>query len=227
MDKANSIWNLYFPGEERHSRLVFQRINRVPIADFDLSKVSRISTRVPKSEVEKMLKFYFYNLRSEKEDSSLFRFMNTFCSVSPSISCTLFGGNKTKDLMEILSSSKGDKFKVFIECPTGLTMEGEFEIGSSIYTILRESSNLYFSGYETSFDLTKQGDVVPDFHDFYFKKITAYDVSGTKTLVIRSQTSMDLKDLHPQHGRSASLFTIVPEKNEGSPEDLEDLLRDI
>lgn len=210
MDKAKSTWNLYFPGEESHSRLVFQRINRVPIADFDLSKVSCIPHRIPKSEVEKMLKFYFYNLRLEKEDSSLFRFLNTFCSVSPSISCTLFGGNKTKDLMEILSSSKGDKFKVFIECPTGLIMEGEFEIGSSIYTILRESSNLYFSGYETSFDLTKQGDVVPDFHDFYFKKITVYDVSGTKTLVIRSQTSMDLKDLHPKHGRSASLFSDIP-----------------
>ena len=130
--KHSSTWNLYFPEEEGHQNLVFQRINRVPIADFDLSRVSRISPRMSKSSAENLLKLHFYKLRGEKEDSVPFRFINAFWSKSPSLSCILFekGKGKTKDLKEILSASKGDKFKVFIECPTGLTMEGGFPVGS-------------------------------------------------------------------------------------------------
>lgn len=210
--KHSSTWILYFPEEEGHQNLVLQRINRVPIADFDLSRVSRISPSMSRSTSEKLLKLHFYKLRGEKEDSVPFRFINTFWSKSPSLSCILFvkGKGKTKDLKEILSSSKGDKFKVFIECPTGLTMKGEFPVGSSLYTIFQESSNIYFSGYETGFNLTKQGDVVPDFNDLYFKKISVYDVCGTKTLVIKSQSDMQVNKIHSQHGRSVSLFFVSP-----------------
>ena len=224
--KKKSTWNLYFPEEKGHQELVFQRINRVPVADFDLSRVSRISPGMSKSTSEKLLKLHFYKLRGEKEDSVPFRFINTFWSKSPSLSCVLFGKTKTKDLNEILSSSKGDKFKVFIECPTGLTMEGEFPVGSSLYTIFQESSNIYFSGYETSFNLTKQGDVVPDFNALYFKKISVYDVCGTKTLVIKSQSDMQVKKIHSQHGRSVSLFSVSPPA-ELDIDPLEDLYKDI
>jgi hypothetical protein len=226
--KMKSTWNLYFPEEEGHQNLVLQRINRVPIADFDLSRVSRISPSMSKSTSEKLLKLHFYKLRGEKEDSVPFRFINTFWSKSPSLSCVLFdkGKSKTKDLKEILSSSKGDKFKVFIECPTGLTMEGEFPVGSSLYTIFQESSNIYFSGYETGFNLTKQGDVVPDFNGLYFKKISVYDVCGTKTLVIKSQSDMQVKKIHSQHGRSVSLFSVFP-PSELDIDPLEDLYKDI
>ena len=224
--KHSSTWNLYFPEEEGHQNLVLQRINRVPIADFDLSRVSRISPRMSKSSAENLLKLHFYKLRGEKEDSVPFRFINAFLSKSPSLSCILFGKGKTKDLKEILSSSKGDKFKVFIECPTGLTMEGEFPVGSSLYTIFQESSSIYFSGYDTSFNLTKQGDVVPDFNGLYFKKISVYDVCGTKTLVIKSQSDMQVKKIHSQHGRSISLFSIEP-TTELDTDPLEDLYKDI
>ena len=224
--KHSSTWNLYFPEEEGHQNLVLQRINRVPIADFDLSRVSRISPRMSKSSAENLLKLHFYKLRGEKEDSVPFRFINAFLSKSPSLSCILFGKGKTKDLKEILSSSKGDKFKVFIECPTGLTMEGEFPVGSSLYTIFQESSNIYFSGYETSFNLTKQGDVVPDFNGLYFKKISVYDACGTKTLVIKSQSDMQVKKIHSQHGRSVSLFSVSPPA-ELDIDPLEDLYKDI
>ena len=226
--KHSSTWNLYFPEEEGHQNLVFQRINRVPIADFDLSRVSRISPRMSKSSAENLLKLHFYKLRGEKEGSVPFRFINTFWSKSPSLSCILFekGKGKTKDLKEILSASKGDKFKVFIECPTGLTMEGEFPVGSSLYTIFQESSNIYFSGYDTSFNLTKQGDVVPDFNGLYFKKISVYDSCGTKTLVIKSQSDMEVKKIHSQHGKSISLFSIEP-PTELDTDPLEDLYKDI
>lgn len=224
--KHSSTWNLYFPEEEGHQNLVLQRINRVPIADFDLSRVSRISPRMSKSSAENLLKLHFYKLRGEKEDSVPFRFINAFLSKSPSLSCILFGKGKTKDLKEILSASKGDKFKVFIECPTGLTMEGEFPVGSSLYTIFQESSNIYFSGYETGFNLTKQGDVVPDFNGLYFKKISVYDVCGTKTLVIKSQSDMQVKKIHSQHGRSVSLFSVSPPAELGI-DPLEDLYKDI
>ena len=224
--KHSSTWNLYFPEEEGHQNLVLQRINRVPIADFDLSRVSRISPRMSKSSAENLIKLHFYKLRGEKEDSVPFRFINSFLSKSPSLSCILFGKGKTKDLEEILSASKGDKFKVFLECPTGLTMEGEFPVGSSLYTIFQESSNIYFSGYETSFNLTKQGDVVPDFNALYFKKISVYDVCGTKTLVIKSQSDMQVKKIHSQHGRSVSLFSIEP-TIELDTDPLEDLYKDI
>ena len=224
--KHSSTWNLYFPEEEGHQNLVLQRINRVPIADFDLSRVSRISPRMSKSSAENLLKLHFYKLRGEKEDSVPFRFINAFLSKSPSLSCILFGKGKTKDLKEILSSSKGDKFKVFIECPTGLTMEGEFPVGSSLYTIFQESSNIYFSGYETGFNLTKQGDVVPDFNGLYFKKISVYDVCGTKTLVIKSQSDMQVKKIHSQHGKSISLFSVSPPAELGI-DPLEDLYKDI
>ena len=224
--KHSSTWNLYFPEEEGHQNLVLQRINRVPIADFDLSRVSRISPRMSKSSAENLLKLHFYKLRGEKEDSVPFRFINAFLSKSPSLSCILFGKGKTKDLKEILSASRGDKFKVFIECPTGLTMEGEFPVGSSLYTIFQESSNIYFSGYETSFNLTKQGDVVPDFNGLYFKKISVYDACGTKTLVIKSQSDMQVKKIHSQHGRSISLFSIEP-TTELDTDPLEDLYKDI
>ena len=224
--KHSSTWNLYFPGEEGHRDLVFQKINRVPVADFDLSRVSRISPRMSKSSAENLLKLHFYKLRGEKEDSVPFRFINAFLSKSPSLSCILFGKGKTKDLKEILSASKGDKFKVFIECPTGLTMEGEFPIGSSLYTIFQESSNIYFSGYETSFNLTKQGDVVPDFNGLYFKKISVYDSCGTKTLVIKSQSDMEVKKIHSQYGRSISLFSDIP-LTELDTDPLEDLYKNI
>jgi len=226
--KHSSTWNLYFPEEEGHQNLVLQRINRVPIADFDLSRVSRISPRMSKSSAENLLKLHFYKLRGEKEGSVPFRFINTFWSKSPSLSCILFekGKGKTKDLKEILSASKGDKFKVFIECPTGLTMEGEFPVGSSLYTIFQESSNIYFSGYDTSFNLTKQGDVVPDFNGLYFKKISVYDSCGTKTLVIKSQSDMEVKKIHSQHGKSISLFSIEP-PTELDIDPLEDLYKDI
>ena len=227
LDNQKSTWNLYFPEEEGHQNLVLQRINRVPIADFDLSRVSRISPRMSKSSAENLLKLHFYKLRGEKEDSVPFRFINAFLSKSPSLSCILFGKGKTKDLKEILSASRGDKFKVFIECPTGLTMEGEFPVGSSLYTIFQESSNIYFSGYETGFNLTKQGDVVPDFNGLYFKKISVYDVCGTKTLVIKSQSDMQVKKIHSQHGRSVSLFSIEPDESTLPSEDLEDLYEDL
>ena len=229
--KKKSTWNLYFPEEEGHQELVFQRINRVPVADFDLSRVSRISPGMSKSISENLLKLHFYKLRGEKEDSVPFRFINTFWSKSPSLSCVLFGKgkDKTKDLREMVSESKGDKFKVFIECPTGLTMEGEFPVGSSLYTIFQESSSIYFSGYDASFNLTKQGDVVPDFHDMYFKKISVYDSCGTKTLVIKSQADMEIKKMHPQYGRSVSLFSDIPPDDDGSfyKGSLDDLFADL
>ena len=226
--KTKSTWNLYFPGEEGHRDLVFQKINRDPIADFDLSRIWRISSRMSKSVSEKLLKLHFYKLIGEKEGSVPFRFINTFWSKSPSLSCILFekGKGKTKDLKEILSASKGDKFKVFIECPTGLIMEGEFPVDSSLYTIFHESSNIYSNGYDTSFNLTKQGDVVPDFNGLYFKKISVYDSCGTKTLVIKSQSDMEVKKIHSQHGKSISLFSIEP-PTELDTDPLEDLYKDI
>ena len=229
MDEKNkSTWNLYFPGDEGHRDLLFQKINRIPVADFDLSRLSRISHRLSKSVSENMFKLHFYKLIREKEDSVPFRFLNTFWSKSPLISCIMFGNyrGKTKGLKEILSSSKGNKFKVFVECPTGLTMEGEFPADSSLYTIFKESGDMYFSGYEASFNLTKQGDVVPDFHDLYFKKISVYDFRGTKTLVIKSQADMEVKDIHSRYGRSCSVV-YGSEESTWSSEDLEDLYRDI
>jgi hypothetical protein len=107
-------------------------------------------------------------------------------------------------------------------------MEGEFPVGSSLYTIFQESSSIYFSGYDTSFNLTKQGDVVPDFHDMYFKKISVYDSCGTKTLVIKSQADMEIKKMHPQYGRSVSLFSDIP-PDDGSfyKGSLDDLFADL
>jgi hypothetical protein len=227
--KTKSIWNLYFPGEEGHRDLLFQKINRTPIADFDLSRVSRISPRMSKSTAEKLIRLPFYKVRREKEDSVPFRFINTFFSKSSYLSCILFEKGKTKDLKEILSETKGDKFKVIVECPTGLTMEGEFPADSSLYTVFEESSDIYYSGYETSFNLTKQGDVVPGFHDLYFKKVSVYDVCGTKTLVIKSQTDMEVKEMHPQYGRSVSLFSNVPPEEDDSfyKGSLDDLYADL
>ena len=221
-DNQKSDWNIIFPREEEQRRLIFSKIQRVPIADFDwiTGAGGFRSRRMGKI----MKKINFEMIGGEDQNSPFFKLIDLMDSKFSSASCRPWKGTSKGSLRSFLDRSKNDKFKVFIECPTGLTLEGEFSCGTSIYRVLRDSSKMYSNGYRSSFNQTKQGDVVPEFSEFYFGPVSLYDVNGTKTLVIKPKVDRDLSKIHSQHGKSPALFT----SEEGKINDpLDDLYRGI
>ena len=134
-------------------------------------------------------------------------------------SCLPNKGIKKKPLSKFLS--EGGEFKVFVECPTGLVLEGTFPKGSTLTEVISESSQIYLAGYDECFNLTKQGDSVPSFHEMYFRKVHLYEVQGVKTLVIKAEVDRKFSQNCTKFGKSVSLFSIAEETKNSA--DLEDL----
>lgn len=219
-----STWNLYFPNEyKEHQRVLFNRINRVPVADYDWT---RVAGKYLKERVKAKFRITFDLLDSSKDAESFFKVLSLLESPQHLRFFSRFWGKEKYSLTEFLNRSKGGKFDVFIECPTGIVLEGTFPSDVSLSTVLKESSRMYYSGYEKCFSITKQGDVVPCFSEFYLKEMSLYKVRGRTTLVIRPKVDRKANEIHPECGRSYSVV-YDPEEDQGDGGELEDLYKDL
>jgi hypothetical protein len=209
---TKSTWTLYFP-EEVQTPIIFNKINRNLIAEFDWF------SRYPRG---KDIKINFLHVLEGKK-SPFLKFMHSV--QDKSYFCISPEGRPKKSLIQFLSE-KGEKFKVIMECPTGLTLEGTFIPGSTLSDIVLESSKIYLAAYDTCFNLTKQGESVPGFHEMYFRKLCLYEVNGVKTIVIVPQSDKKITKGASKYGRSVSLISITGESQREST-DLEDLYKDL